>query len=218
MSSYSQFFGRFPYKANTNGKKIVALTMDDGPNEPYTSELLDFLDQNNIKATFFLVGKCIERHPQVAKRMLDSGHVIANHSLSHDFKNYFKSLNFNKEIEANQEIIKKNTGVTPALFRCPWLWRQPFILRNLKKMGLTPISGVFCNGREPWQIDAKIMAKTAISKTKPGTIMIFHDGREGRGGNRKKSIEAVKIYVTEMKKQGYDFVTVDKLLGIKAYK
>lgn len=217
MSSYSQVFGKFPYNANTRGRKIIALTLDDGPNEPYTSELLDFLEQSNIKATFFLVGKCIERHPDTVKKMLANGHVIANHSHSHEFKNYFKSLSFKKEIATNQKIISEITGKTPALFRCPWLWRQPFLLNNLKKMGLTPISGVFCNSLEPWQIDADTMAQTAVKKTKPGTIIIFHDGREGRGGDRKQSIEAVKIYVKAMKNKGYTFVTVDKLLGFKAY-
>jgi peptidoglycan/xylan/chitin deacetylase (PgdA/CDA1 family) len=216
MSSYSQIFGKYYWKAQTKDK-LIALTFDDGPNDPYTSQILDILDNFGIKATFFQVGKCVERFPKTTERVIDSGHTIGNHSLSHEFHRYFLSLNFRQEILENQAILKKHIDKTPALYRSPWLWRQPFLLKTLRTNGLVPISGEFCHPLEVLQIDAEKIAKTAIKKARPGSIIIFHDGRDGKGGNRGETVAAVGIVVDRLIKDGYSFVTVDKLLSIPAY-
>ncbi len=80
----SQVFGTFPYAAETD-EKLVALSFDDGPNEPYTSRLLDTLDEYQVKATFFQVGRCAQRFPSCTRRVVQSGHVLGNHSYSHSF-------------------------------------------------------------------------------------------------------------------------------------
>lgn len=216
MSSFSQVFGRVPYKVSTDDR-VIALTFDDGPNEPYTSQILEYLDGEGIKATFFQVGACVERYPEISKKMMDAGHVIGNHSLSHLFRNYFTSLSFEHEIFANQDTLKQHLGRTPALFRSPWLFRHPLLLKTLRSQGLQPVSGVFCHALEVFQPDARRIAKRAIAKAKPGGILIFHDGIEGRGGDRQQTVNAVKLTVAELKKRGYSFVTVDSLLGVHPY-
>lgn len=216
MSSYSQLFGYYPWKIKTD-KKIVALTFDDGPNDPYTSQILDLLDDSGIKATFFLVGNCIEKFPDTVDRIFNSGHTIGNHSLSHEFKRYFKQADFKNEILDNQAVIRKYVGIFPALYRSPWLWRHPFIFRSVKESGLTPISGKFCHALEVLQIDGDKIAKSALRKAKPGTIIIFHDGKEGKGGNRSQTVKAVESVIINLKQNGYSFVTVDNLLKIPAY-
>lgn len=217
MSPYSQVFGKYPYRAKTT-KKVVALTFDDGPNEPYTSELLDFFRENNVKVTFFQVGKCIERYPEVTKRAYREGHTIANHSLSHKFHKPFISPSMSQEIETNQAVIRKTIGKTPALYRSPWLWRQPLLFRSLKMHNLQPVSGTFCDDLEVFRPDADRIAKTTLKRIKPGSIIIFHDGQDSKGGNRSATVEAVKIVVKTLKSHDYKFVTVDKLLGIEPYK
>ena len=82
---------------------------------------------------------------------------------------------------------------------------------------LHPVSGVFCHLLEPWQPSAVRIARSAIRKARPGTILIFHDGVEGRGGDRSQTVEAVKITVEELLSRDYKFVTIDELLGIPAY-
>lgn len=216
MSPYSQFFGSYPYKAMTL-ERVIALTFDDGPNEPYTSQIVEYLDSKNIRATFFQVGKCVEQFPDISKEMMRSGHVIGNHSLSHKFHQYFLHPSFSQEIEENQIILKQTIGRTPAMYRSPWLWRQPWLLSTVRKQALRPISGVFCHALEPWQLPAARIAKSAVKKARPGTILIFHDGKESRGGDRGRTVEAVKITVDELLRQNYKFVTVDELLGIPAY-
>lgn len=216
MSSYSQVFGSYRWRQKTN-RKVVALTFDDGPNEPYTSQILDILDQFGVKATFFQVGRCVERFPKTTARVLRAGHTIGNHSLSHEFHKYFLSLSFKYEIQCNQTILHKHIGKLPALYRSPWLWRQPFLLKTVRAQGLVPVSGVFCHPLEVLQIDGRRIARATLAKAKPGSIIIFHDGFDGRGGNRSETVRAVRITVEELKQRGYSFVTVDKLLGVPAY-
>jgi peptidoglycan/xylan/chitin deacetylase (PgdA/CDA1 family) len=217
MSPYSQLFGRYPYRVKTR-EKIIALTLDDGPNEPYTSDLADFLKDRGVKATFFEVGDCVRRHPEVSRRLIADGHVIGNHSVSHQFHQYFMQLNFKQQIERNQDIIETAIGKRPALYRSPWLLRQPWLFATLRRNGLQPVSGTFCHVFEVAQIPAARIAKRALAHAKPGAIIIFHDGVEGRGGNRAQTIAAVKIFVDELLAQGYRFATVDELLNIPAYK
>lgn len=216
MSSYSQIFGKYTWSVKTN-EKVVALTFDDGPNEPYTSQILDLLNSHHIKATFFEVGECVIKFPEVTKKIFRSGHTIGNHSLSHQFYRYFLGLSFKKEIIKNQAILKNEIGRAPALYRSPWLWRQPFLLKTLKVNGLTPISGQFCHPLEVLQIDGRKIAKATINKVRPGSIIIFHDGKDGKGGERNETVKAVAIVIDELIKKGYSFATVDKLLNIPAY-
>lgn len=216
MSTYSQAFGDFPWRIKTD-RKVIALTFDDGPNEPYTSQIVDFLHDRGVKATFFQVGICVKRYPETSKRILREGHIIGNHSLSHAFHNYLTHPGFEDEVTLTQTILKDCIGKTPALFRSPWLWRQPFLLRTLRKHHLQPVSGEFCHPLEVFQINGATIAKSALKKAKPGSIIIFHDGFDGRGGNRAETVKAAKIVVDTLLQEGYEFVTVDKLLSVRAY-
>lgn len=216
MSPYSQIFGSYPYRVRTT-EKIIALTLDDGPNEPYTSDLANFLKDRGVKATFFEVGDCVQRYPQTSRRLLADGHVIGNHSVSHQFWRYFEQVSFANQIKRNQDILENVIGKRPALYRSPWLWRQPWLFRALQRYGLQPVSGTFCHAFEVAQIPAERIAKRAFAHAKPGAIIIFHDGVEGRGGDRSQTIAAVRIFVDELLSQGYRFVTVDELLAVPAY-
>ena len=220
MSSYSQVFGDFPYKVDIK-EKIIALTFDDGPNEPYTSEVLSYLREKNIPATFFLVGKCIERYPELIKQIQNDGHVIGNHSVSHAVHKYFTSLSFKNEILSNQKIIEKHIGKKPALFRPPWLFHQPFLLQTVRRLGMTPVSGVFCHPMEVLQSSGRPTAEQIAAHVqkvaKPGSIIIFHDGFDARGGDRHATAGAVRQVINQLEQDGYRFVTVDKLLNVPAY-
>ncbi len=215
-SPYSQFFGRFPYRAKS-AEKQIALTFDDGPNGEFTSALLDILKTQSVPATFFVVGKAVAVHPDLAKQIVQDGHVIGNHSYDHVFLNYLKAPRFEEQIQSTQEIIKKTTDKKPALFRPPWLYRQPALFSTLKRLHLQPVSGVFCHPFEVGQISAERIARAAVRRARPGGILIFHDGHDGHDGNRQQTIEAVRLTIEQLKRQGYKFTTVDKLLAVPAY-
>ncbi|MEU3456600.1 polysaccharide deacetylase family protein [Micromonospora sp. NPDC006766] len=216
MSPFAPSSRDYPYRGASTERR-VALTFDDGPNEPYTSQILDILAARGIRATFFYVGQCVERHPGVALRAIDAGHVLGNHSLSHRFGTYLRPRAYEREVEQTQHILARVTGRTPALARTPWLWRQPALLRMLRRSGLHPVAGEFGHALEVFQPSGVRMARRAIAKTRPGSILIFHDGFDGRGGNRAETVVAVRETIDGLLARGYRFVTVDELLGVSAY-
>lgn len=216
MSPYAPSSRDYPYRGPA-ADRVVALTFDDGPNEPYTSQILDVLAAHGIRATFFHVGQCVERHPEVALRVIDAGHVVGNHSLSHRFGTYLRPGAYEREVERTQHILARVTGRTPALARTPWLWRRPALLRMLRRSGLHPVAGEFGHALEVFQPSGVRMARRAVGKTRPGSILIFHDGFDGRGGNRAETVVAVRETVEGLVAGGYRFVTVDELLGVPAY-
>jgi peptidoglycan/xylan/chitin deacetylase (PgdA/CDA1 family) len=216
MSPYSQLFGRYPYRGGQQ-ERVVALTFDDGPNEPYTSQIAQYLESRDIRATFFQVGACVERHPETTARLAAAGHVIGNHSYAHAFHSYLTPGRLAREIPQTQDILRSRLGRTPALFRSPWLWRQPMLLRTIRDHALKPVSGEFCHPLEVFQPDGARIARRAVAKTKPGTILIFHDGFDGRGGNRAETVRAVQLTADELLRRGYRFVTIDEMLGLPAY-
>ena len=213
----SQVFGPFPYRGHP-AAKIVALTFDDGPNEPYTSQLLDVLDDRGVKATFFQVGRCAQRFPSSTRRVVDSGHVLGNHSYSHSFTRYATEPRQRTEIGRTQEILHSIAGVTPALYRPPWLCHWPWVLGSVREAGLQVVSGTFGHPLEVFQPPALMMTAGASRLARPGSILIFHDGRESRGGRRDQSVAAIGPLIDRLREQDYDFATVDQLLGVASYR
>jgi peptidoglycan/xylan/chitin deacetylase (PgdA/CDA1 family) len=216
MLPQSQVFGRYPYRSRPPDR-VVALTFDDGPNEPYTSEIADFLESRGIRGTFFQVGRCVQRYPAATDRIAAAGHVIGNHSLTHRFTTYLRPGAFRREVDRTQDVLRERLGRTPALARTPWLWRQPALLRMLRQRHLEPVAGVFGHPLEVFHRDGAAMARRAIAQTRPGTILIFHDGFDGRVGDRTQTVRAVRLTVDALIERGYRFVTVDELLGVPAY-
>lgn len=216
MAPPSRVFGRYPHRGPT-ADRVIALTFDDGPNEPYTSQIADALKARDIRATFFQVGRCAERFPEVTTRLLADGHVIGNHSYTHQFHTYLSPGRFGREVTHTQSVLSDLLGRTPALARTPWLWRTPGVLRALSRAGLHPVAGVFAHAAEVFQPDPMRMARRAVAKARPGTILIFHDGFDGRGGPRAHTARAVELTADALIGQGYRFVTLDELLGVAAY-
>lgn len=215
MSSYSQAFCPFPYRG-TQTSKVVALTFDDGPNEPHTSQIADFLGSREIRATFFQVGRAVLRHPAVTQRLVREGHVVGNHGYTHEFTNYLGRGTLARDIRAGQEALI-SVGVRPALYRPPWLLRVPALGGVLRENGLRAVSGEFCHALEVAQPHPEMIARRALAKARPGAIIIFHDGYDGHQGNRASTVAAAKIVVDQLQRDGYSFVTVSELLGIPAY-
>lgn len=211
MSPYSQRFGSFPFRG-TCTDKIVALTFDDGPNEPFTSQIATFLNTRAIKATFFQVGRCADRFPEVTTRLAKEGHVIGGHSYSHRFRHCLRWTTQSRDIEEGQRALGDLLGQRPEFFRPPWLFRHPWMLRYLRAQGLRPVSGEFVHALEIFQISPERMARRAVSKVRPGSILIFHDGVDARTGNRSQTVETVKLVVDQLLHDGFRFVTIDELL------
>jgi peptidoglycan-N-acetylglucosamine deacetylase len=215
MSPYSQAFGTFPYRGRTRDK-VVALTFDDGPNEPYTSQIADFLAERGIRATFFQVGRAVLRSPEVTRRLVADRHTIGCHGFTHEFTNYLGRRTLAEDVRKGQAALA-TVGLRTALYRPPWLLRTPDLAPVLREHGLTAVSGEFCHALEVFQPRPELIAERVLAKARPGSIVIFHDGFDGRGGNRASTVAAVRIVVGRLESAGYRFATVDEMLGVPAY-
>ncbi len=221
----SQVFGKV-YSQAVTSEKVVALTFNDGPCEPYTSQVLDFLDSRGIKATFFLIGKNVELNPEIARRIVAEGHVIGNHSYSHDVVHAI-TREGSDDILLGQEAISRAVGVEPHLYRPPGGRKSPWQLQYLEEQGLVSVTWtVDANESNDYTIlgkpSAETIAREIIKGAEPGKILVLHDGYVvnggGAGANMTATVEALKIVVDELQHEGYRFVTVPELIGVPAYK
>ena len=224
FSPISPVFGKVYFKGDTT-EKVVALTFDDGPNGIYTTQILDILDEYDIKATFFVIGMNVEIYPDIAKRIVAEGHVIGNHSNTHD-ANHALSAQGSNDLEDAQEVILKVTGVLPHLYRPPHGRKTPWELDCVKKNSLIEITWSVSSSDQPGPdvdmetaIDAYI--GKIIKKIHPGGIILMHDGygieHNNQDSDRTFSVKALRLIIEQLLAQGYEFVTVPALLDIPAY-
>lgn len=202
-----QFVGDLLNSVNTN-EKVVALTFDDGPMPGFTEALLKTLDESDIKATFFLVGEAIEKHPDLAKEIVLQGHQIGNHSFSHK-KMIFVSHAFVKnEIERTSELIRAAGYKGDMTFRPPYgkkLFSLPMYLRD------NAIPNIMWN-IEPEKYDivkkSELITDYVVKNIKPGSIILMHPMFD----SKKIAINSVASIAKKLKDKGYKFVTVSELL------
>ena len=212
----SQLAGPFPARGETR-EQVVALTFDDGPNEPHTSRLLDVLANRGVSATFFQVGQCARRDPEVTQRVVAEGHVLGNHSESHAMRSYFTDPAQEREVERGRRTLTEISGRSPLLYRPPWLCHWPWVLGGIARTGSQVVSGHFAHPLEIVQPPPKVLVAGAVRRARPGAILILHDGREARGGPRGSSVAAVGPLIDRLRARGFSFTTVDRLLGVPAY-
>lgn len=192
-------------------EKVVALTFDDGPSLPYTEQILEVLARHGVRATFFMVGKNIERRPEVARKVFKAGHQIGNHSYAHE-RLVLRSTEFMKdEIERTDALIRKIGFSGDIPFRAPHgrkLIRLPVLLQEMGKthvlFDVQPTPG------DSMRPPAQALAQDVLSRTRPGSIIVLHDG----GGVRDETVQATDIIVRTLHDRGYRLVTVVELMHL----
>ena len=208
------WFGAQIWRIKTD-KKIVALTFDDGPNQPFTSEIVALLEKYNQKATFFVVGKNMERFPGVVAKTQAAGHEIGIHSYLHQFRSYFSDPTYARQIRLAKEGLDREK-ITVNHLRFPWLFRTPWLVRSSKNHGFgVPIGGYFGGLFEPFQPSGAWMARHAVKLINPGAIIILHDGYNAKAADRTQTVIATELILQEIVKQGYRSVTISELLQSK---
>lgn len=197
-----QFFGVLVNQIDTK-EKVVALTYDDGPNPPYTNQLLDILERNEIKATFFVIGKLVEKHPETVRLILSKGHEVGNHSYSHQqliFKNPFFICS---EIEKTDKLLRQLGAKQKIHFRAPYgrkLLVLPYILAKMRKKNIL------------WNLDSKdyeaasseVIENYVLEHVRPGSIILMHDG----GSERSQTLIATERLIKKLQSNGYVFKTI----------
>lgn len=189
---------RGPYTGNE-----VALTFDDGPGE-YSEGVVEALQQNGARGTFFLLGQAVSEDPEMAKDMLEAGNELGNHSDSHS------ELPGQEDIEAANDAIAEATGFRPCLFRAPYGVTDAAQSVTLDRIDMDNIL---------WDVDtndysgppADAIAESIVSQATPGSIILLHDG----GGDRSQLAPALEQAIPELQARGLELVTVTELLGEK---
>lgn len=220
MSSQSQVLGAFPNRGAPpfpGQPRTLALTFDDGPNEPFTSRLADLLEQRAVRATFFQVGRAVARYPDTARALIAAGHVLGNHSYSHELHRCFTARLIDDEISRAEGVFADTLQLRLRLYRPPWLARTSATFRVLDRHRLQPVSGTFCHPLEVAQPSARRIATRAIARATRGRMLIFHDGYNGCGADRSRTLDAVARTIDTLAERGWSFATVDELLGVEPY-
>jgi peptidoglycan/xylan/chitin deacetylase (PgdA/CDA1 family) len=209
----SRFYGKVLANGNRNHPRI-ALTFDDGPNEPYTSQALAILEQYRIKATFFIIGQNAWRYPETCRRIVTAGNVIGNHSYRHH-----KSLCLRRgrtvarDIELAHQAIYECTGVEPKLFRPPHGFRTPWLMRTVRRLGYTVVT--WDNMTSDWKADKSgdEIIRAIIQRARPGSVIVMHDGRDTRPSyDRSQMLQALPFVIETLMERGFNFVTIPELL------
>ena len=210
----NSFYGPVLTRVDTQ-KKLIALTFDDGPYPPYTQRLLQVLADKKVKATFFLVGDNVARHPEVARTVQAQGHELALHAGIHQDLLKLNQAELTHNIHHGKAILAQELGVTPHYMRPPHGFKDWLVANTIQDNQLQ-----ICN----WSIiprdwtnpGAQTIAERVISKAEPGAIVLLHDGDSPKmRAPRQQTVEATAMIIDELRKQGYEFVTVSELLSRK---
>ena len=201
----SPVFGRVLGRLPTNVRQM-ALTFDDGPNPEATPRILEALATHEVRATFFVLGRHVERWPELVRRAAAAGHTIANHGYHHR-KLHVRPPSFVREdIRRGTEQIEAATGTRPAFFRAPHGFRNPWVTRTAREYGQRVVGWTL----GVWDSDkpgADVIARRSVDGCRPGTILLLHDG-DGydASGDRTQTADALPAILSGLRARGYEFV------------
>ena len=185
--------------------KCVALTFDDGPS-PFTDRLLQILNDNDAKSTFFLIGNKVAANPAGAKRVADAGMEVANHTWEHPNMTTIPPEDIGSQISKANDAIQAATGQRPKLLRTAGGLINDNVLAAAKQQGMADINWDVIPF--DWMNDANTAATTYMLKTqiKPRSVVLFHD-------TYSSTVDVVYQFIPVLKANGYHLVTVSQLLG-----
>jgi peptidoglycan/xylan/chitin deacetylase (PgdA/CDA1 family) len=199
--------------------RLLALTYDDGPNTAWTPKLLEVLDKQGVKATFFSIGHYAKEQPALLREVAAAGHSIGNHTYNHVTMALHRDDTIREELRRTTEAIEE-AGVEMAtvhgrrLMRPPYGRRRPGTLRVLREEGYVPIcwSVMFWDWNKGVTTE-KIMRK-AERHIKGGDVLLLHDGNcIAMGWDRRHSVEATDLILQQWKEQeGFEFVTIPEMI------
>ncbi|HEY4059988.1 MAG TPA: polysaccharide deacetylase family protein [Kofleriaceae bacterium] len=196
------------YAPRNDKKPVVALTFDDGPDPIRTPALLDALRDLDVKATFFVVGREVERHPEIVERMAAEGHEIGNHTFHHVYLPLHRHRTVEHELRATDRAVEDATGVTPTLARPPWGARRPSTVRAFarlaKKVVLWDVNSFDWKGKPPVEVVERVM-----DRAKPGSIILLHEARE----EGETTIDIVRRLVPVLRARGFQLATVSQAVA-----
>jgi peptidoglycan/xylan/chitin deacetylase (PgdA/CDA1 family) len=199
------------YLSGPEDIRAIALTFDDGPAGDATSQLLDLLAEERVRATFFVVGEKAQEQPDLIQRIVDEDHELGNHSWSHpDMRKYTNQHILDNELKNTSQVISDTVGLAPSIMRPPYGALRDETIEFLAEERWFIIN---------WSIDSfdwdttqnspEEITEKVLEYSHPGAIVLMHTG-EGLDG----TIAALPEIIRVLREGGYEFVTVSELLGL----
>lgn len=189
----------------SGGRKLVALAFDDFPFADGTPELLALLGQAKAPATFFAIGHKVREFPDLVALALTEGHSIQNHTYHHTYLSGMPPEQVRAELNLCSQTIHDFTGVTPRFLRAPHARSNQDIYTRARECGLVCIDPIVTNIYD-MSASSETIYRRCLQRVKPGAILAMHDGLPA-------TREALPRVISALRRQGYEFVTVDQLFA-----
>jgi len=212
MSPIGQWYGR-TFTGLARGTKQLALTYDDGPNDPHTLRLLEVLAKHNERATFFLIGRFVQQRPDIVRQIVEAGHVVGNHTFTHPLLTLKRAVEVRKELTDCRAALQNAIGEHSNLFRPPFGGRRPAVLRVARELGLQPVMWNV-TGYDWTAPPAEVIEQKVSRQVHGGNVILLHDGGHRQmGSDRSQTVLATDHLISRYQSEGYEFVTIQQMLG-----
>ena len=189
---------------NLEGKKLVALTFDDGPSAETTPRLLDILEQKDVRATFFMLGNMARSNPDVVKMVQNDWHEIASHTMYHQNLIRIPTASAQADINEAKAVLEGILGRKPSLTRPPYGNSNSTIRESIG----TPIILWSVDTLDWKNKDTNSIVSTTMDQVSDGAIILMHD-------IHPTSVDAIPTLVDTLRNEGYEFATVSELAQAK---
>jgi peptidoglycan/xylan/chitin deacetylase (PgdA/CDA1 family) len=212
MAPSGQWYGHTFTRLPRSSKKL-ALTYDDGPNDPHTLRLIEVLAKHGVRATFFLIGRHAQQRPEIVRELVKAGHVVGNHTYTHPQLIFQSKPQIKAQLLACQNILADALGQSSNLFRPPYGGRRPAVMQIVRELGLQPIMwSVTCYDWNPTTVER--IEWHATRQIRGGDVILLHDGGNlEMGADRSQTVAATDRLITRYKSEGYEFLTIPQMLG-----
>ena len=215
MAPTGQWYGR-TFTGLEPGVRQLALTYDDGPNDPHTLRLLEVLARHDVRATFFLIGRYLKQRPDIARELVRAGHIVGNHTFSHPNLIFASARQTAMQLRDCEQALNDAVGDHSRLFRPPFGGRRPATLKIARALGLEPVmwnvAGWDWKGKPTEYVEQKVRRQI-----RGGDVILLHDGSHAAfGADRSQTVVATDRLITRYKSEGYEFVTIPEMMGKQA--
>ena len=210
MAPTAQWFGR-TFAGGSRGTKQIALTYDDGPNDPHTLKLLDVLAKHSVRATFFMIGRYVRQRPDIARAVAQAGHAVGNHTFTHPLLIFESAAQTRTQLLDCQSALQDAIGEHSKLFRPPFGGRRPATFRIARSLGLETVMWNV-TGYDWSAPPAAVIEKKVERQMRGGDVILLHDGgHRAMGADRAQTVVATENLLRRYRDQGYEFVTVEEM-------